>query len=106
MKKIVTLLYLVLLVMTLIACGKENSKTPAEQGNEHKETNHTGTVSEKNQNDHQDQAGEKGRVEGTRIKITIGDQKLIAVMEDNPTTRSFLSKLPVTLNFRDFEGGE
>ncbi|WP_281172528.1 hypothetical protein [Ectobacillus panaciterrae] len=32
MKKIATLLYLVLLIMTLIACGRETSKTPAEQG--------------------------------------------------------------------------
>lgn len=27
-------------------------------------------------------------------------------MEDKPTTRTFLNKLPVILSFRDFAGGE
>jgi hypothetical protein len=43
-------------------------------------------------------------VEGTRI--TIGDWELVSVMEDNPTTRLFLSKLPTTVNFCDLAGGE
>ncbi|RAS83629.1 cyclophilin-like fold protein [Priestia endophytica] len=43
-------------------------------------------------------------MEGTRI--TIGDWKLVSVMEDNPTARLFLSKLPTTVNFCDFAGGE
>lgn len=105
MKKITTSLYLMLLILTLIACGRENSETPDKKGNVEKETKMTDSITE-NQDNIQEHVGEKSSVKGVRIKMTIGDQELIAVMEDNPTTRSFLRKLPATISFKDFAGGE
>ncbi|KKI88946.1 hypothetical protein WQ54_28960 [Bacillus sp. SA1-12] len=45
-------------------------------------------------------------MEGIRKKIKIGDQELVAVIEDNPVTRSCIIKLPTTVNFSDFAGGK
>lgn len=42
----------------------------------------------------------------TRIKIKIKNQELIAVLEENSTTRDFLNMLPLTMNFKDFAGSE
>lgn len=42
----------------------------------------------------------------TRIKIKIKNQELIAVMEENSTTKDFLNMLPLTMNFKDFAGAE
>lgn len=36
-----------------------------------------------------------------RIKITVGDKALTATLEDNPTTRVLLKKLPLTLPMED-----
>lgn len=41
-----------------------------------------------------------------RVKITVGDQELLAVLEDNATTRAILKQLPMTLPMRDLYGRE
>lgn len=41
-----------------------------------------------------------------RIRITVGGQALTAALEDNPTTRAFLRKLPITLPMADLYGRE
>ena len=41
-----------------------------------------------------------------KIKITIGEIIVTATMYDNPTTRDFLSLLPLTLALTDYNGTE
>lgn len=57
------------------------------------------------------QAGAKnqGTEEGMtnmRIRITVGDTELYAVLEDNATTRALLQEMPMTLSMQDLYGRE
>ncbi len=38
----------------------------------------------------------------TRVRFTVGDAEIIVRTADNPTSRDFVSLLPLTLDFRDF----
>ena len=38
----------------------------------------------------------------TRVRFTVGDAEIIVRTADNPTSRDFVSMLPLTLDFRDF----
>jgi hypothetical protein len=38
----------------------------------------------------------------TRVRFTIGDAEIIVRIADNPTSRDFVSMLPLTLEFEDF----
>jgi hypothetical protein len=40
------------------------------------------------------------------IKITVGDTLLTATLDDNPTTRDFISLLPLDLTLEDYAGTE
>jgi hypothetical protein len=42
----------------------------------------------------------------TTIRITVGQQDLVAQLADNPTARDLANQLPLTLAFRDFNGVE
>ncbi len=44
--------------------------------------------------------------EGTAITIRIGDSVLPARLRDNSTARDLIAQLPLTLDFRDFNGVE
>lgn len=41
-----------------------------------------------------------------RISLSFNEKKVIVRMHDNPTTRDFLSLLPLTLRFEDYAGTE
>lgn len=43
---------------------------------------------------------------GTVVRFTAGEALVEAVIEDTPTTRSFLEMLPMTLEFSDYGGRE
>ncbi|MFF4082713.1 cyclophilin-like fold protein [Streptomyces sp. NPDC001777] len=46
-------------------------------------------------------------VEGTVVRFTAGDVSVdVTIDQDNPTTRSFLAMLPMTLEFSDYGGKE
>lgn len=64
------------------------------------------TVTQKNTD-----GGEKVKVNDPtknemRISLSFNDKKVIVRMYDNPTTRDFLSLLPITINFEDYAGTE
>lgn len=40
------------------------------------------------------------------IRILVGQESSVAELEDNPTTRDFLTLLPLTITFEDFAGKE
>ena len=42
----------------------------------------------------------------TRVRFTVGDAEIIVRIADNPTSRDFVSMLPLTLDFEDFAGME
>ena len=42
----------------------------------------------------------------TRVRFAVGDAEIIVRIADNPTSRDFVSMLPVTLSFRDFNAME
>jgi len=42
----------------------------------------------------------------TRVRFTVGDAEIIVRTADNPTSRDFVSMLPLTLGFRDFNAME
>ncbi len=42
----------------------------------------------------------------TRVQFTVGDTEIIVRIADNPTSRDFVSMLPLTLDFRDFNAME
>lgn len=44
--------------------------------------------------------------EGMKLKITIGDRVLTATLYDNPTSRDFISMLPVTTTLEDYASTE
>ena len=41
-----------------------------------------------------------------KIKLTVGDRSATATMVDNPTTRDFLSRLPLTITMTDYANAE
>ncbi|MGO4275582.1 cyclophilin-like fold protein, partial [Paenibacillus sp. TAF58] len=41
-----------------------------------------------------------------RIKLTFNNEEFIVKMYDNPTSREFSSRLPLTLTFKEFGGFE
>jgi hypothetical protein len=42
----------------------------------------------------------------TRVRFTVGDAEIIVRIADNPTSRDFVSTLPLTLEFEDFNSME
>lgn len=42
----------------------------------------------------------------TKIKLTFNNQEVIVNMYDSPTSKDFLTLLPITLNFEDYAGTE
>jgi hypothetical protein len=42
----------------------------------------------------------------TRVRFTVGDTEIIVRTADNPTSRDFVSMLPLTMTFRDFNAME
>lgn len=45
-------------------------------------------------------------MEETRILIIVGDRTIEARLHDNPTARSLIDQLPLTLDFSDYGGQE
>jgi hypothetical protein len=92
MKKLWILIFTILTVFTLTACGEgvdeeSNSKNVAEDELS-KPIN-----KEISQNT-------------TRISVSFDGGEIIIKMKDNPTSRAFLTQLPLTLTFEEFSGFE
>jgi hypothetical protein len=48
----------------------------------------------------------KRGVEHMKLKITVGDEIVMATAYDNPTSRDFISLLPLTLTLKDYHSTE
>jgi hypothetical protein len=54
-----------------------------------------------------DPSRQSSTIEGTVVRFTAGDTHIDVTLDvDNPTTRDFLSMLPLTLSFEEFNGRE
>jgi len=78
------------MVFTLAACG-DNS------GNNIKGGDTMSNISEDSQ---------ESTIKDIRIKLAFNNDEVIVKMYDNPTSRDFLTLLPLTLEFEDYAGVE
>jgi hypothetical protein len=46
------------------------------------------------------------KTDSMKLKITVGENVVTATLNDNPTTRDFISLLPLTLTLTDYNGTE
>ncbi|MEW5549109.1 cyclophilin-like fold protein [Peribacillus frigoritolerans] len=113
MKKTVQRILLTFIVSSLFltAC---NSRTNEENtSNEENLTINSSkqevTADESNNGDSQDSPRDNeglDAMEDIRIKLTFNNREVIVNMYDNPTSKDFLSLLPLTLTFEDYAGTE
>jgi len=59
-----------------------------------------------NGNDDTDTPNSPDKIENMKLKITIGNSILTATLEDNPTTRDFITLLPITVKLDDYNRTE
>ena len=52
------------------------------------------------------EASPESDMDATRVRFTVGDAEIIVRLADNPTSRDFVSMLPLTMDFRDFNAME
>lgn len=90
MKKVLFLTLALVMVFTLAACG-DNS------GNNIKGGDTMSNISEDSQ---------ESTIKDIRIKLAFNNDEVIVKMYDNPTSRDFLTLLPLTLEFEDYAGVE
>ena len=111
-KKLLVLLFSILFMISIAGCFKESkdeSKQETKQIQNNPVKTDTGKSEDKlevSQSDNNENLKGEVILKDIRIKIKIKDQELMAVMEDNPTTRDFLNMLPLTMSFKDFAGAE
>lgn len=102
MKKAVCLILSLVLLVSLTACGhtqeeiQENIST-----NELVLSDQGSSVTEE-----ETPQPEISMKEGNRMNIQVGDQLFTAVLYDNPSTKAFREKLPLTLDMGDMNGNE
>ncbi|MFB3162500.1 cyclophilin-like fold protein [Neobacillus sp. 179-J 1A1 HS] len=107
---ILSLIYSLIILMFLTACGSNNNT----------EKNNVNDTANKNSNDEQiiskpDKQNSQDSVtdnegdafmEDVKVKLTFNNEVAIVNMYDNPTSRDFLSQLPLTITLEDYSGTE
>jgi hypothetical protein len=107
---ILSLIYSLIILMFLTACGSNNNT----------EKNNVDDTANKNSNDEQiiskpDKQNSQNSVtdnegdafmEDVKVKLTFNNEVAIVNMYDNPTSRDFLSQLPLTITLEDYSGTE
>ncbi|WP_346353054.1 cyclophilin-like fold protein [Azotosporobacter soli] len=90
MKKRAILVFVLLLSFSLTACSGKNNVMPAN--------------TDAGQNSRADNASSKQA--DSRIKLKFNNAEVIVKMYDNPTSRDFLTLLPLTIKVEDYAGRE
>ncbi|WP_461673338.1 cyclophilin-like fold protein [Priestia megaterium] len=94
MKKLLCLASILVTSVVLAACGNNNSSA---------------TDRDHNANDHLNRESEQlkeNHVSDTRIKLTFNNKEVLVRMYDNPVSKDFLARLPLTATFEDYIGKE
>ncbi|MGO4275583.1 cyclophilin-like fold protein, partial [Paenibacillus sp. TAF58] len=111
MKKVISLLLALVVAFSLAACSDKDASNSKRDDNatNNRASNQAGTTSETDNRAAQpsssptvDNIGSKDE----RIKLTFDNEEFIVKMYDNPTSRDFLTRLPLTLTFKEFSGFE
>jgi hypothetical protein len=107
---ILSIIFLLSISTFLTACGNSNN---AEKNNvedtANKNSNAEQIVDEPDQQNSEDSAiDNRGLVmmEDVKVKLTFNNEEIIVNMYDNPTSRDFLSQLPLTITLEDHAGTE
>jgi hypothetical protein len=96
----------------LTACNSRTNKenTSSEESlTIHQNSKQVVTADESNNGNSQDSTLDNegtDAMEDIRIKLTFNNEEVIVNMYDNPTSKDFLSLLPLTLTFEDYAGTE
>lgn len=114
MKKIIQqiLLSLTIVLMFLTACNSrinEEKRSSEESLTIHQSSKQEVTADKANNGEsHNSTLIHKGgnTTKNIRIKLTFNNEEVIVKMDDNPTSKDFLSLLPLTLTFEDYAGTE
>jgi hypothetical protein len=116
MKKVISVALALAISCTLIACGgnisgNEQSTTDETSSEQEISTDNAANeeeapVDEQNQDSSERPTVESESVEGAKIQLTIDNEVFTVTMYDNPTSRDFLGRLPLTLTFEDYGGFE
>ncbi|QWU13757.1 hypothetical protein SAMN04487895_13110 [Paenibacillus sophorae] len=110
MRKILSVALALVLSFTSAACGGNNSggSTPdeAETIGNNSTNEQTGIPGEVQEENSQNSTDENESVENTKIKLIFDNEEVIVNLYDNPTSRDFLTMLPITLSFEDYVGNE
>lgn len=126
MKRINILVFAVILALSLCACGennqtiRQNETEPGLSGKIQAETlepytengvlettdTSEGKTTPISQISHTIALADETEVSEVKVKITVGETELIAVMEDNVTTQAIIEQMPMTLPMMDLYGRE
>ena len=105
MKKIVVCLLFAIMMVYLSACANN----PQEANEPPSSTDVSDTsISEPDIKESHDTNSSDHEIPNEKqiVKMTVGENELYIAIYDNPTSRDLLSKLPLTLNFEDYNATE
>ena len=105
MKQICICLLFAVMLVSLSACA--NSTKEADQPLSSTNVSDT-LISEPEITESHDTNNPDSKIpnEAHTVKMTVGEHELYITIYDNPTSRDFLSKLPLTLTFEDYNATE
>lgn len=103
MKKMITSGMAILLVLSLCACGKENSAVTMTESSEvsSETTEPETTESEQEAESMEEATASDSQEETTPITLTIGDTVLSGYLNDSAPAQSLISQLPMTVTLND-----
>jgi len=94
MQKLLCLSSILVTSLALAACSNNNSS--AADG-DHNASKHLNRATEQLKED---------SISDAKIKLTFNDKEVVVRMYDNPTSKEFLVRLPLTVTFEDYIGKE
>lgn len=96
MKKLLCLAPILVMSFALAACSSnDNNLSETDRG--HSASNSSNRAKEELTED---------SISDIRIKLTFNNEEVFVRMYDNPTSRDFLARLPLTITFEDYVGKE
>jgi hypothetical protein len=96
MKKWLCLALILVMSFGLAACSRnDNNLSETDRG--HSASDHSNHAQEESTED---------KISDIRVKLTFNNEEVFVRMYDNPTSRDFLERLPLTLTFEEYGGFE